>query len=164
MQCGALDPCSSPLVPGPLWGKKWMISAWGEQCACVCMRESRRHMQVPSRVYRWCTPPASKGSCLAWLCQGSPCLRTGALLPENGRNLPVSRVSKRPPRSKTRGEPAWGGCLARTAENSGPDPKPIKTNGKPPTSCRDTWHHSPPDTAHLQLSPEKLHIPTQSMS
>lgn len=69
------------------------------------------------------------------------------------RNLLVSRVSERTPWSKTRGEAAWGGHLAGTAENSGPDPKPIKINGKAPTSCRNTWHRAPPDTAHLWLSP-----------
>lgn len=50
----------------------------------------------------------------------------GALLPKNGRNLLVSRVSEWPPHSKMRGEPAWGVHLAGTAENSGPNPKPIK--------------------------------------
>lgn len=76
----------------------------------------------------------------------------------------VNRVSERPPWSKTRGEASWGGHLAGTAENSGPDPKPIKINGKAPTSCRNTWHRAPPDTAHLWLSLGKLHVPTQCVS
>lgn len=123
-------------------------------------------MLVPSRVCRQCTPRArgSGVACLPRPRQGSACSRMGALLPKSGRNLPVSRVSKRPPRSKTREEPAWGGHLARTAENSGPDPKPIKINGKAPTSCRDAWHRAPPDTAHLRLSLGKLHEPMQRVS
>lgn len=64
--------------------------------------------------------------CLPQPRQGSACPLMAALLSESGRNLPVSRVSERPLGSEMRGEPAWGGRLARTAENSGPDPKPIK--------------------------------------
>lgn len=123
-------------------------------------------MQVPSRVCRWCTPRGrgSGGARLPWPCQGSARLSMGALLPKSSRNLPVSRVSERPPRSKMRGEPVWGDRLARTAENSGPDPKPIKINGRAPMSCRDTWHCAPPDTAHLRLSPGKRHVPMQRVS
>lgn len=31
-------------------------------------------------------------------------------------------------------------------------------NGKVPANRRDTWHRAPPDTAHLRLSPGKLHV------
>lgn len=78
-------------------------------------------------------------------CLPSPMYRQKASqLPKSSRTPPVSRVFKSPPRSKKRGELAWGGRLSRTAENSGPDPMPIKMNGKAPTSCGGTWQRAPP--------------------
>ena len=139
-------------------GRGWKL------CVCLHEREQVAHAGAEPCVQVLHTTGKGQRRCLpAWALPGQRLPEDGALLPKSGRNLPISRVSERPPRSKTRGEPAWGGRLAGTAENSGPDPKPIKINGNAPTSCRDTWHRAPPDTAHLWLSPGKLHVPMQSV-
>jgi len=132
VRCGALPLSPSLFKPGPFWGKKkpkMMIWAGGENGACVCFRESGRESSL-----------LEDGSSAA------------------GKNLPVSTVFKRPPQFRMRGQPSRGGHLARTAENSGPHPKPAKINGKAPTSSRDPQHRAPPNTAHLRVSTYRCHV------
>lgn len=119
MQCGALVPCSSPVVLGPDWDKKMDDVGRGWKWCMSCLRERMADAGVEPCVQVVHT--VAKGQ---W--RGCARPRMGALLPKNSRNLLVSRGSERPPHSKTRGEPAWGVHLAGTAENSGPDPKPIR--------------------------------------
>lgn len=69
------------------------------------------------------------GSTSAW-----PCVWGEGQLAAQKQQEPPCWQSLLPPWSEKRGELVWGGRLAGTAENSGPDPTPIKIIGKAPTS------------------------------
>lgn len=131
---------------GPYWlkkkgdlgrGWKWSMSCLGERMADAGVEPC---VQVEHTV--------AKGQ---W--RGSAHSSMGALLPKNGRNLLVSRVSEGPPHSKTRGEPAWGVHLAGTAENSGPNPKPIKLMERFQQTA-GTRGTVPLLTQHISISPQ----------
>lgn len=117
-------PCSTSLTPDSFWGEKDDLSSAWRSC-------------------RWLCAPVCPAPCTG---------RRPVSCQKAAGPPPVSRVFKSPPRSKKRGELAWGGRLSRTAENSGPDPMPIKMNGKAPTSCGGTWQRAPPRAAHPQGS------------